>query len=452
MNTLEQLRAGALIGSRRLNLSSGLTSFPREIFTLADTLEILDLSGNALTTLPDDLPRLHQLRVIFCSNNHFTALPEVLGRCPQLSMVVFRGNQIRTVSAAALPVALRWLVLTDNQITELPADIGRCTHLQKLMLAGNQLQTLPPEMANCTQLELLRIAANRLVSLPDWLLTLPRLAWLAFADNPLENSAQTLAQTATPLTNIAWAQLELKQLLGEGASGIIRQALWRREPGVKPEPVAVKLFKGALTSDGLPYSEMAACLHAGSHPNLIAVEGQIAAHPSQAKGLVMALIAPDFRNLAGPPSLESCTRDVYPVETRFTLDAVVSLARGIASAARHLHARGIMHGDLYAHNILCTDDGQALLGDFGAASFFAPSDAPLALALQRVEVRAFSCLLGELLERCQAPPDSANSANSPNSPNSQAVLKMLTELQACCARADVSGRMLFADIEKQLAF
>ncbi len=40
LNTLEDLRAGKLAGSRRLKLACGLTEFPREIFALADTLEI----------------------------------------------------------------------------------------------------------------------------------------------------------------------------------------------------------------------------------------------------------------------------------------------------------------------------------------------------------------------------------------------------------------------------
>ena len=66
MHTLEQLRSGALAGITRLQLRCGLTEFPRDIFDLADSLEILDLSGNQLCALPDDLPRLHKLRIIFC--------------------------------------------------------------------------------------------------------------------------------------------------------------------------------------------------------------------------------------------------------------------------------------------------------------------------------------------------------------------------------------------------
>ena len=429
LNTLDQLRAGELAGCRRLKLASGLSEFPREIFDLADTLEILDLSGNALSSLPDDLPRLHQLRILFCSDNQFTELPALLGQCARLDMVGFKANRIRKVPAAALPAGLRWLILTDNRIAELPAEIGRCTRLQKLMLAGNELQALPPQMANCRHLELLRISANQLTVLPEWLLSLPRLSWLAYAGNPF---CENIASAQTPIARIAWSQLQVLHQLGEGASGVIHQAEWQR--GDWALPVAVKLFKGALTSDGLPHNEMAACIGAGAHPNLIPVLGKIDDHPENVDGLVMALIERGFGNLAGPPSLESCTRDVYPENKRFTLDEALRLVLGIASAANHLHAQGIVHGDLYAHNILHAADGEALLGDFGAASFFAPDDQPLAEALQRIEVRAFACLLDEVLERCIVP------VNSPDS------LKTLTALQAACAQENISTRPLFSDI------
>ena len=436
LSMLEQLRTGALAGSRRLTLSCGLESFPPEIFTLADTLEILDLSGNALSALPDDLARLHRLRIIFCSNNRFTQLPAVLGQCAQLEMIGFRANQIRHVLAAALPPRLRALVLTDNQLSELPAALGRCTQLQKLMLAGNQLHSLPPEMAACTRLELLRIPANRFTALPGWLLALPRLAWLAFASNPLADAGEAAAQAGAPLARIDWASLQSGALLGEGASGVIREALWQR--GDTALPVAVKLFKGALTSDGLPRHEMAACIGAGAHPALIAVHGRVTGHPAGSDGLVMALVAPRFGNLAAPPSLDSCTRDVYDAGACFTPDALLRLALGVASAAGQLHARGILHGDLYAHNVLCTDDGQALLGDFGAASFFPPDNAPLALALQRIETRAFACLLKELLACCPAPA------------RLHALRDALATLQADCAQPETARRPLFAEIVQRL--
>jgi hypothetical protein len=400
MHTLEQLRNGELAGIQRLQLRCGLTEFPREIFDLADSLEILDLSGNQLSTLPDDLPRLHKLRVIFCSDNPFTELPEVLGQCQQLSMVGFKANRIAHVSPKALPPLLRWLILTDNALTHLPAEIGQCTEMQKLMLAGNQLRSLPPELAMCTRLELLRISANQLTEIPDWLLRMPRLTWLAFAGNPVTQALEAQALTNGPTSQIAWQCLQVQKLLGEGASGLIHQAVLHTDEG--EEAVALKLFKGAVTSDGLPDSEMAACLHAGAHPHLVSAMARVNGHPEGKQALVMPLVAPEFANLAGPPSLESCTRDVYAHDKRFDWSTTLRMALGIASAAQHLHARGILHGDLYAHNILHTPEGDALLSDFGAAAFFDVNDAALASGLEKLEVRALGCLLEELAAQCDA--------------------------------------------------
>lgn len=65
MQTVAQLRSGELKGIKRLTLSENLTAFPQEIFELADTLEVLDLSHNALTCLPKDISRLTQLKIAF---------------------------------------------------------------------------------------------------------------------------------------------------------------------------------------------------------------------------------------------------------------------------------------------------------------------------------------------------------------------------------------------------
>ena len=427
MHTLAQLKAGQLAGITRLDLSCGLTEFPREIFELADSLEILNLSGNALSSLPNDLHRLPHLRVLFCSDNAFTTLPECLGQCAKLSMIGFKANQISDVPAAALPPLLRWLILTDNQISQLPDELGARPLLQKLMLAGNHLAQLPQSLANCHNLELLRIASNRFTQLPQWLLALPSLTWLAYAGNPVEMAVEVQADDATP--NIPWAELELAEVLGEGASGVIRKALWK----ASGKPVAVKLYKGTITSDGSPLHEMQACIAAGLHPNLIKVEGRVVGHPDDQAALVMDLIDPSYRNLAALPSLASCTRDIYAPDTRFSIEVALRMARGIASVAAHLHRHGITHGDLYGHNILWNEAGDCLLGDFGAASFHATADTLETRALQRIEVRAFGVLLGELLERVEA-----------------GVSGELLALRDRCCQPDVLARPGFEEIEALL--
>ncbi|TWH64596.1 serine/threonine protein kinase [Azomonas agilis] len=434
MHSIEQLRAGQLVGIQRLKLACGLTEFPKEIYSLADSLEILDLTGNALSSLPEDLTRLHKLRILFCSENQFTELPEVLGQCPNLSMLGFKANRIRRVSAKALPPKLRWLILTDNALEALPDELGNCLYLQKLMLAGNRLRALP-NLAACTRLELIRVAANQLTHLPAWLFQLPRLTWLAYAGNPFTHALEVQAiQHAAHA--IPWTALQLEQKLGEGASGVIYQGRWSATE-TEDKAVAVKLFKGAVTSDGLPQCEMAACLQAETHDSLIPVLGRITQHPEEVQGLVMRLVGTEFRNLASPPSLESCTRDVYAPETRFSLEQVLHMAGNMASVAHHLHQQGILHGDFYAHNMLHDGQGQALLGDFGAASFYDPADPVLGAALPSLEVRAFGCLLEELLECCE-PADQVE------------VWEGLQALKGDCLADDIQSRPLWSDIKVRL--
>lgn len=431
MDTLAKLRAGQLTGLKRLDLSCGLTEFPEEIFQLADSLEILNLSGNALRSLPHDLHRLTHLRVLFCSDNLFTTLPECLGQCATLSMIGFKANQICEVPGSALPPRLRWLILTDNHISQLPDELGRRPLLQKLMLAGNRLQALPRSLAGCERLELIRLASNQLRELPDWLLAMPGLSWLAYSGNPLADELNA-EHTPDSTAHIDWSELELAQQLGEGASGVIYQANWRA-PGQPVRPVAVKLYKGTITSDGSPLHEMHACIAAGQHPNLINVFGRVVGHPQQQAGLVMELIAPSFRNLAGLPSLDSCSRDVYADSTGFNAQSALRLARGIASVAAHLHAQGICHGDLYGHNILFNERGDCLLGDFGAACFHATDNSPRTRALQRIEVRAFGILLGELLHRIHSGLSDQQRAE-------------LQDLQTRCIQPDVLARPDFIEI------
>ena len=423
MHTLEDLRAGRLHGITRLNLCQNLTHFPQEIFALGDSLEVLDLSGNRLSELPEDLHRLNRLKVLFCSNNQFTHLPHAIGSCQALETVGFRSNRISRVDAQALPPSLRSLVLTDNVLEQLPEALGDCAHLQKLMLAGNRLTDLPASLARCHRLELLRIASNRLGALPDWLLLMPRLAWLAYADNPMPHGFVAPA-TDGHCPALHWQDIQLEEELGRGASGVIHRAHWHGQEA----PVAVKLYKGAITSDGSPLAEMSACIAAGHHPQLVRLAGRIDDHPDQLPALVMQLIDAHWLNLGGPPSLDSCTRDRYPADRQLTKSALRRLIRGIASVCAHLHGCGLSHGDLYAHNILFDEDGQCLLGDFGAASFHPQEQSLAASALERLEARAFGILVEELLACCD---------------EQDTTLKQLAER---CLQADVLARPAFNEL------
>ena len=172
---------------------------------------------------------------------------------------------------------------------------------------------------------------------------------------------------------------------------------------------------------------------AGSHRCCLRVIGRLEGAPFSQLGLVLPLIPPDYFILGNPPSFATVTRDTYPVETfaPLPLEAVRRIVFGIASVCTHLHARRISHGDLYAHNILVDRWGNPILSDFGASSFYdyrpcleegmedikaslpeassihpsSPSSSSLVPELQAffegIEVRAFGCLLQDLLGRLE---------------------------------------------------
>lgn len=443
---LNLLRVDQLVDIQKLSLNCGLTQLPAEIFKLADSLEVLDLSNNCLKSLPDDFGRFKNLKAVFFVNNEFEEIPEVLAQCPQLSIIGFKSNRIQRISKQALSPIVRWLILTNNQIEQIPSTIGSLSKLQKLMLAGNQLKSLPEEMVGCQNLELIRLSANCLTALPPWLLSLPRLSWLAYASNPFCESAaeiRTLGAKRSPLSPIDWADLVVEDTLGEGASGVISKAQWQITC-TQSKTVAVKVFKGEITSDGSPEAEMQACIAAGAHPNLVSVLGKIQNHPEQKAGLLLSLIPPDYKNLGSPPNLETCTRDTYTPDISFPLAFILRTALGISAAAAHLHHQGIMHGDLYAHNILVNDMGESLLGDFGAASFYKQHDTATGKALEQLEVRAFGCLLQDLLDHYHVDDGAKDSVSQ------QAAIDHLRLIQQNCMNPTPTLRPLFTTIYADL--
>jgi hypothetical protein len=447
-----------------------LTELPEAIAKFTALVK-LDVSHNSLLALPALPPSLETL---FALGNPFETIPPSVAALPRLRMLSFKSCRLRGVGDVPLPTSLAWLILTDNMLTALPDWIGRLTRMRKLMLANNQLSGLPASMAAMRELELLRLANNRLAAIPSWLLQAPTLTWLAIAGNPCVASAPARASLAT----VKYAELELGPTLGEGTSSVVRRAQWR---GVT---VAVKEYKAQLSSDGRNLDEVRASC-AVDHPHVLrwlgyveegasAGEAASAQKASTSRWRLVGVLewAPGFSSLGKPPSMATITRDTYAPKTAFSAGEIRAIAVGIAEALEHLHARGLAHGDLYAHNILWRrgataasgaarkhphhpdDDHEeggaaaataaeaaatAKLSDFGAAFYYGGLPAEQRVHFERMEQRAYGFLLEELLERhvgdepsrvlapVRAAATAATSTLPEDRPGFAALLRMLTE-------------------------
>jgi serine/threonine protein kinase len=293
---------------------------------------------------------------------------------------------------------------------------------------------------------------------------LPKLSWLALAGNDCSPEGADVDGTApveeeAAVCNIDWTSLDIMEKLGEGASGVIYKAKWVRTEDTNTdtkddEYVAVKLFKGGKTSDGLPEDEMKASEAAGSHTCSLKVLGRIVNAPGNQIGLVMQLISKEFANLGGPPSFESVTRDTFESGTTFSVYVILNILSGIASVCAHLHNKGITHGDVYAHNILFNSEGEPLLGDFGAASIHSKSLVYIAspssggscnnicAAMERFEVRAFGCLIDDLITR--ASDDGSDDSLGNILSFESRVIDTLRSMHASCLNCEPRERPTFA--------
>ena len=458
--------------SSLLTLSKDLTVTASFDFSKLTKLDLYQADLNE-STFPDFLPtHLPNLRILFCMKNRFREVPSVIGKFPKLSMVSFKSNAIKSIHPDALSSSLRWLILTDNQLSTLPNTIGRCTKLQKLMLSGNQIGSLPKEIENCKQIELIRLSSNQLTEPPMQLLTLPNLAWIALSENPflqVKNENQHDGMTRTTGTLKIYPQNELDDptqgiILGKGASGITRKYTIASSSSVNVD-VAVKEFYSNITSDGNPQIEKmisytTATKLNNSCPSLIQILGQ-----TKKGNLIMELLM-NYQVLAQPPTLQSCSRDVYDQYDNDTNDdsnndsnknsnhinwmeyvtftRMVYLVQHLLQALVELHSLGISHGDFYGHNILFStkNEKQIWLTDFGAAFFYC-RNAEYGMIIERIECRAFGHLLEEVLDLLLK---KGHNLNDDNEQQQQRVVELQLVIQQMIASCRDSNNISFQQL------
>mmetsp|Transcript_21800 Transcript_21800/g.28115 ORF Transcript_21800/g.28115 Transcript_21800/m.28115 type:complete len:424 (-) Transcript_21800:574-1845(-) len=358
------------------------------------TISKLDLFQCGLDSLPSNLPQIcPQLEILFLFKNNFEEVPEVIGACPNLQMVSFKSNKLTSIHPEALQPQLRWCILTDNCLEAIPHTIGRCVKLQKLMLSGNKIKKLPSEISMCTNLELVRLSSNLIEKPPIDLLSIPALSWVALSDNPFLDSETKDSMKVGIYPDIQKTETVLAgEVLGKGASGITRKV--KTDKG---SYVAVKKYVSNITSDGNPIEERKASIAASSLEcsSMIKVLGETSCCGS----LVMELLE-GYSVLANPPSMKTCTRDVYRTDLTLTASVAREFVYQLLNALTAIHSIGLCHGDFYGHNILyrINDGGTSIkLSDFGAA-FFYEKEALYGSLVEKIEIRAFSHLVEELVQ------------------------------------------------------
>ncbi|MEG4208134.1 leucine-rich repeat domain-containing protein [Microcoleus sp. Pol7_A1] len=124
---------------------NNVTSIPDALGQLSN-LKRLSLRKSRITSIPDALGQLSNLTVLNLSNNRITSIPDALGQLSNLTVLNLSDNQITSIPDTLSQLSnLRELNLSDNQITKIPEAIRSLKKLEKLDLRGNPLP-LPPQL------------------------------------------------------------------------------------------------------------------------------------------------------------------------------------------------------------------------------------------------------------------------------------------------------------------
>lgn len=142
-------------------------------------VDSLDLSSLHLTTLPESITQLKQLRELEVNNNPLRALPDFIWQLTNLESLNISDTGLGTLSESVGKLTrLGALFASRNELTTLPESIGQLSQLKFLTLGANKLNRLPSSMGQCTQLEYLDIANNPLKELPEFIRLLTKLRTL----------------------------------------------------------------------------------------------------------------------------------------------------------------------------------------------------------------------------------------------------------------------------------
>jgi streptogramin lyase len=157
---------------------------------------------------------------------------------------------------------------------------------------------------------------------------------------------------------------EIKRLLGAGGMGQVYRA---HDPRLERE-VAMKVLSTALAKEPgylERFRREARAVAKLNHPNIVPVYDF--GEQGDLTYLVMPLIS------------GGTLRDYLAHRQVLPLSEAVSIAEQVAGALQYAHERGLVHRDVKPANILMSDEGRALLSDFGIVRLVQKADAAATL-------------------------------------------------------------------------
>jgi Leucine rich repeat len=147
-------RSGAPVSNvQRKWTFSNPPGYISESICLNDEVRILDMSHEALKSLPPTIGCLNKLVNLNLTRNLLSDLPPTIGGMASLTEINLYRNNLTTLPESFGSLNnLSSLFLNSNQLTCLPESFGKLTKLRELRIDENRITTLPSSFGNLKSL------------------------------------------------------------------------------------------------------------------------------------------------------------------------------------------------------------------------------------------------------------------------------------------------------------
>jgi len=156
------------------------------IYTLT-FLKHLNLSGNKLSYISEDICHLQNLTSLILSHNCLRELPSTIGNLVKLERLIVSHNMLQTIpDSTRFLVNLTILDIGNNELEQLPNVLHYLIKLEGLIISYNKLNCLPTMFGFIQNLQSLSIGNNNLYNLPSSFCKLLKLKYLYVSKNNIK--------------------------------------------------------------------------------------------------------------------------------------------------------------------------------------------------------------------------------------------------------------------------
>ena len=182
-------------------ITNQLTSLPEELRSLGN-LRAIDLSGNLFGRIPELLLEMNQLESLNLTSIGLTEIPEAIGHLPNLTKLDLSCNQIEDILEVLAKLCeilgklsnLTHLHLVGNQIAEIPDAIGKLSNLTYLDLFSNQITQIPEALTQMSSLMQFKLRGNQITHIPDAIAQLANIEYLDLGFNQITHIPDAIGQ------------------------------------------------------------------------------------------------------------------------------------------------------------------------------------------------------------------------------------------------------------------